>query len=279
MLTAAGGVVVAGDVTDVYLPLAQFLTVHAAATASLRRATDAFFHHSRPVVPFVIGIAGSVAVGKSTIASALQALLRREDGSPDVELVTTDSFLFSNATLEARGLMERKGFPESYDHQRLIETLLAIKAGDSEVEVPVYSHDAYDIVPGELQIVHRPEIVIVEGLNVLQVHTTGTPSDHAVISDFFDFSIYVDAAEEDIEKWFYERVLRLRSTVLHEPDSALHYLALMPVEEVSVLAQQIWHDVNLVNLRENIAPTRSRAQLILEMGSDHRVSRVQLRQA
>jgi type I pantothenate kinase len=218
-------------------------------------------------------------VGKSTTARLLQALLRQSGDKPVVELLTTDGFLQPNAVLEARGLMHRKGFPESYDQRALMEALAAIRAGDAEVVTPVYSHFSYDIVPNEFQVFRRPSIVIVEGLNVLQVTTKGVSRDHAVASDFFDFSIYVDAAEEDIARWFGERLLALRATVLNEPSAYFHRFALLPEDEVAAIGAEIWSSINLVNLRENVAPTRSRAHLVLEKDGEHRVDRLSLRRA
>jgi type I pantothenate kinase len=216
-------------------------------------------------------------VGKSTTARILQALLRRSAGHQNVDLLTTDGFLYPNATLMARGLMERKGFPESYDQRKLIETLAAIRSGRPEVQTPVYSHLAYDILPDEFQVLRRPKIVIVEGLNVLQVSTKGEHPEQVVVSDFFDFSIYVDAVEEDVARWFRERLLALRATVLQKPESFFHQFALLPEDEVSAIAARIWADINLVNLRENVAPTRGRAHLILDKDGEHGVRRVWLR--
>jgi type I pantothenate kinase len=282
-LVATGEPVSTEEVADVYFPLAEFLTLLAAHQRELDQRIGAFLSQDRPAVPFIIGIAGSVAVGKSTTARILQALLRQSAGPPtgagppSVDLLTTDGFLYPNAVLEARGLMERKGFPESYDQKALIEALAAIRAGQAEVATPVYSHLSYDIVPGQVHVLRRPAIVIVEGLNVLGVNTKGAPPEHVVASDFFDFSVFVDAAEEDIARWFTERLLALRSTVLQEPDAFFHRFADLPDDEVTAIARQIWSEINLVNLRENVAPTRGRAHLVLEKGRDHHVSRVLLR--
>ena len=254
-LTATGEPVAVDEVTEVYRPLAQLLSLRAAAARDLQHRTDEFLGDDRPATPFVIGIGGSVAVGKSTTARLLQALLSRGPGRPGVDLLTTDGFLYPNAVLEARGLMTRKGFPESYDQRKLVDALAAIKAGQPEVETPVYSHQTYDIVPGRCQVIRHPELVIVEGLNVLQVNTKDASPDQVVVSDFFDFSIYVDAAEDDIARWFGERLQGLRATALQDPDSFFHHFAAMSDEEVAETAQQIWSGINLVNLRENIAPT------------------------
>ena len=237
-----------------------------------------FLGEDRSTAPFIIGIAGGVAVGKSTTARVLQALLAKGEGRGSVELLTTDGFLWPNATLEARGIMGRKGFPESYDQRRLVEVLTAIRAGEPEVATPVYSHAFYDIVPGELHIIRRPDILIVEGLNVLQISTVGASTSPVVVSDFFDISIYVDAAETDVARWFRERLLVLRSTT-SEPGSLFHGLASLSDREVTALAKQVWDQVNLVNLRENVAPTRGRAHLIVEKGPDHLVHRILLRRS
>jgi type I pantothenate kinase len=266
------------EVVDVYLPLAELLALIADTRQHAQQRIGAFLGEDRERVPFIIGIAGGVAVGKSTTARLLQTLLGNGDKHPSVELLTTDGFLFPNATLEARGIMSRKGFPESYDQRRLIEALAAIRAGVAEVATPVYSHLSYDIVPDELQIIRRPDILIVEGLNVLQVSTRGVAPAPVVVSDFFDVSIYVDAAETDVAGWFKERLLALRSA-LNEPGSFFHRFASLSDEEVVALAEQVWDQVNLVNLQENVAPTRGRAHLILEKGSDHLVRRVLLRRA
>lgn len=275
-LAATGDPVSLDEVADIYVPLAQLLAVYASAGRHARGAVDKFLGRLAPASPFVIGVAGSVAVGKSTTARILQALLGRGTDHPSVELITTDGFLHPNATLEERGLMDRKGFPESYDRRRMVEALAAIRAGDPEVSIPVYSHLTYDIVPGNFQVVARPDMVIVEGLNVLQVNTRDV-CQHVVASDFFDFSIYVDAAEEDIARWFRDRLLQLRESVLTDPDSFFHAFADMSTEEVSAIAGRIWSDINLVNLRENIAPTAGRAHLVLVKDGEHRVRMARLR--
>jgi type I pantothenate kinase len=278
-LSATGEPPSGAEVVDVYLPLAQLLTLLAETKRKAQRSIGAFLEEDRDDVPFVIGIAGGVAVGKSTMARVLQALLRKNADRPAVDLLTTDGFLLPNAVLEERGLMGRKGFPESYDQRALLAALASIRAGDPEVITPVYSHVAYDVVPNQFQTLRRPDIVIVEGLNVLQVNTRGAPRDHVVVSDFFDFSIYVDAAEEDVARWFCERLLTLRSTVLQEPDSFFHRFASLSDQEVAAIAAQVWDEINLVNLRENIAPTRGRAHLVVEKDSGHRVARLLLRRA
>jgi type I pantothenate kinase len=276
-LTATGEPVSTTEVAEVYRPLAELLTVQAAHRRQLDQAVGAFLGRApdRPTAPFLIGIAGSVAVGKSTTARILQALLARP--GTRVDLLTTDGFLHPNAVLEERGLMDRKGFPESYDRRALIAALAAIRSGEAEVPTPVYSHLAYDIVPGQFHVLRRPDVVLVEGLNVLQMPSQGAPPAHAVASDFFDVAIYVDAAEDDIARWFTERLLALRSTVLQEAGSYFHRFAELPADEVAGIAAQIWSGINLVNLRENVAPTRGRAHIVLEKGADHHVTRVLLR--
>jgi len=261
------------EVADVYLPLSRLLSLHAIATNDRELVTDTFLGALPASRPYVIGLAGSVAVGKSTTSRILQALLARWPAHPRVELVTTDGFLHPNRVLTERGLMERKGFPESYNTGALVSFLGALKAGEPEVSAPVYSHIRYDIVEGESQIVREPDIVIVEGLNVLQV----TPGVERHVSDFFDFTIYVDADEVDIERWFVERFFTLRATVFADPDSFFHNYAALADDEVRQMAQFVWRTINGVNLREEILPTRARAQLVLEKGPDHRVRRVRLR--
>jgi type I pantothenate kinase len=266
------------EVEDVYLPLTRLLNLRFSATRDLRNVTDTFLGHFHSRVPFVIGIGGSVAAGKSTIARILQALLGRWPDHPRVDLVTTDGFLFPNAVLEARGLMSRKGFPESYDVKALIGFLAALKAGDDEVHAPVYSHLTYDIVEGGENILRNPDIVIVEGVNVLQTPARrGRTEASVVVSDFFDFSIYVDASEEDLEDWYITRLLLLRETSLTDPRSYFNFLTRSSEDETRHFGSSVWREINLANLRENIAPSRDRAHLVLEKGNDHRVKRVRLR--
>jgi type I pantothenate kinase len=264
------------EVADVYLPLSRLLNLFVAATQELHRATDTFLGSLPARVPYIIGIAGSVAVGKSTTARVLQALLARWPHHPTVDLVTTDGFLHPNAVLEERGLMTRKGFPESYDVRRLVRFLADVKGGQPEARAPVYSHRSYDIVPGEELVVRQPDIVIVEGLNVLQVGDGG-PGLQLFVSDFFDFTIYVDADEADIERWYFERFLTLRETAFTDTEAYFHWLTSLSADEALGFARNIWATINGVNLRENIAPTRERAHLILEKGPDHAVRRVFLR--
>ena len=260
------------EVADVYLPLSRLLNLYVWATHNLHQATATFVGSDSPRVPFVIGIAGSVAVGKSTASRLLQALLSHWPSHPQVDLVTTDGFLLPQRVLEERGLAHRKGFPESYDIRRLLRFMADVKSGAGEVDAPVYSHLAYDIVPGESQVVRHPDIMIVEGLNVLQ-----SGSGPMFVSDFFDFSIYIDAHEGDIEQWYVERFLALRETVFRNPQSYFHRYASLSNDEAMEKAHSIWRDINLVNLQENVAPTRERAHLILEKGRDHAVRRVHLR--
>lgn len=266
------------EVADIHLPLSRLLNLYVGATQKLHEASATFLGSATPRVPYVIGVAGSVAVGKSAISRVLQALLARWPGHPQVDLITTDGFLLPKRELEARGLLERKGFPASYDQRRLVRFMADVKSGAPEVSAPVYSHLTYDIVPGEVQSVRHPDIVIVEGLNVLQTGAgrAGRPLP-MFVSDFFDFSIYVDANEADIEQWYIERFLALRDTVFQNPSSYFHrYAALTPAEAVET-ARTIWQTINLVNLRQNVLPTRERAHLILEKGRDHAVRRVKLR--
>ena len=266
------------EVADIYLPVSRLLNLYVGATQSLHRATATFVGSESPRVPYVIGLAGSVAVGKSTTSRVLKALLSSWPSHPQVDLVTTDGFLRPQRELEERGLAQRKGFPESYDLRRLVQFMADVKSGAAEAVAPVYSHLAYDIVPGERQVVRRPDIVIVEGLNVLQTGSgrAGQPMP-SFVSDFFDFSIYVDAAEEDIEQWYVERFLKLRETVFRDPSSYFHRYAALSPDEAAATARQIWTSINAVNLRENVRPTRERAHLILEKGRDHAVRRIRLR--
>jgi type I pantothenate kinase len=266
------------EVRDIYLPLTRLLNLYVEALQELHRSTDAFFGRRSRKVPFVIGVGGSVAVGKSTTARLLQLLLARWSNHQRVDLITTDGFLHPTAELERRGLMGRKGFPESYDVRRLVRFLADVKGGCPVVQAPVYSHLAYDIVPGEYQVVRQPDILIFEGLNVLQPPSHKELEAHRpVVSDYFDFSIYVDAAETDNERWYLERFLAFRQTVFADERSYFHRYSKLSAEEAEATARGIWKTINLTNLRENIAPTRERARLIIHKGSDHHVERLQLR--
>lgn len=273
------------EVETIYLPVSRLLNLHVAATQHLHRTTETFLGTPPSPIPYVIGIAGSVAVGKSTVARILQALLRRWPAHPRVDLVTTDGFLFPLGVLESRGILNRKGFPESYDVRRLVEFISDIKTAAGRVRAPVYSHQTYDIVPGEFQVVDRPDIVIIEGLNVLQRGSAApagrsdgaSPTEPVFVSDFFDFSIYIDADEADIEQWYVARFLRLRETVFRDPQSYFHRFSRLTEAESEATAHEIWRTINGVNLRENIQPTRERARLILEKDREHQVRRVRLR--
>jgi type I pantothenate kinase len=264
------------EVEQIYLPLSRLLSLYVRATQELHRASQTFLGHHTAKVPFIIGLAGSVAVGKSTTARILRALLSRWPGHPSVDLVTTDGFLFPNAVLNARGILNRKGFPESYDRARLVRFLADVKGGVPEAHAPVYSHQRYDIVPDAAQTVRQPDIAIVEGLNVLQAPHERADS-QVFASDFFDFTIYVDASEEDIRRWYVERFLRLRDTVFQDPQSYFHRYGSLNEAEARDTAANIWAAINEVNLRENIAPTRMRAHLILRKGPTHAVEQVLLR--
>ena len=264
------------EVVDVYLPLSRLLNLHVAATQQIAEVTDTFLGAPRAPVPYVIGIAGSVAVGKSTTARVLQALLSRWHSHPRVDLVPTDGFLLPNAELTARGILNRKGFPESYDQRGLVQFLAAVKSGDEEARAPVYSHAVYDVCPNEHVVVRRPDVLIVEGLNVLQT-PPATSQRAEFVSDFFDFSIYVDAEEEDIEAWYVARFLALRDTVFSDPGSYFHRYSALSEEALVAEARRVWRTINRPNLHENIAPTRERADLVLRKSADHGVSDVWLR--
>ena len=266
------------EVTLIYLPLSRLLNLYVAATQNLRHASDTFLGTLPAPVSYVIGVAGSVAVGKSTAARVIQALLARWPNHPKVDLITTDGFLYPNRVLESKGIMDRKGFPESYDLRALLQFMRDLKSGKREVEAPVYSHEAYDIVPGKKKIVKQPDIVIVEGLNVLQTSDgRGGAPPRTFVSDFFDFSIFIDADEPHIRQWYVDRFLTFRNTVFKNPTSYFHRYASLSNEEARRTALQIWESINAVNLRKNILPTRDRAHLVLHKAEDHAVTSVKLR--
>lgn len=266
------------EVDAVYRPLSRLLALYVEATGRLHSASSTFLAEGTDRTPYVIGIGGSVAVGKSTTARVLRELMARWPATPRVELVTTDGFLLPNAELERRGLMERKGFPESYDRRGLLRFLAAVKAGSREVRAPVYSHQAYDIVPDRFVVVRRPDVLIVEGLNVLQpARPTAAGESSLAVSDFFDFSIYVDARTRDVRRWYVDRFLSLRHTAFARPDSYFHRYAALDDEAATARAEEIWDSINEPNLVANILPTRGRATLVLRKGPDHAVQRVRLR--
>jgi type I pantothenate kinase len=266
------------EVEDIYLPLSRLLNLYVVATQDLYHVTTRFLGHPEPKVPYIIGVAGSVAVGKSTTSRILQALLSHWPNHRNVALVTTDGFLYSNAELGERGLLNRKGFPESYDIKQLINFLQRLKSGESNLQVPIYSHHHYDIVSGEYQVIEKADIVIVEGLNVLQ-----TASDRygkqplSFVSDFFDFSIYVDAQTHIIEKWFLDRFMLFRDKARNDPDAFFYQFTQMKENEALQFAQNIWSSINELNLVENILPYKNRANLVLQKGQDHFVEKVYLR--
>ena len=261
------------EVAEVYVPLSRLINLYVAGAMSTGSEVREFLGQPVQPTPFVIGVAGSVAVGKSTIARLLRELLSRWPDTPSVELVTTDGFLLPNAELERRGLMQRKGFPESYDRRALLRFVSEVKSGVAEVHAPVYSHLVYDVVPDEHVVVKRPDVLIVEGLNVLQPPTSG----RLALSDLFDFTIYVDARTSDIENWYVERFLRLQRGAFADPSSYFHRYASLSEDEAVARARGIWDEINGPNLEANILPTRARASLVLRKGPDHTVSTVLLR--
>ncbi len=264
------------EVARFFLPLSRLLNLYVGASQELYRASDTFLGRLPAKTPFVIGIAGSVAVGKSTTSRVLRQILSRWPNHPRVELVTTDGFLYPNQVLEDRGLMDRKGFPESYDRRRLLRFLAEVKSGEAEVKAPVYNHLIYDVVPGAEVVVRQPDILIVEGLTVLQAGPVDL--DRSIfVSDFFDFSIYVDAAVEDIRNWYIERFFTLRETAFKDPRSYFHRYSELSDDETAATATDIWTRINEKNLMENILPTRERADLIVVKGADHAVTEVKLR--
>jgi len=261
------------EVEDIYLPLSRLLRLFYEASAGLRETVGGFLGERIRPVPFIIAVAGSVAVGKSTTARVLRALVSRWPQQPATDLVTTDSFLYPNEVLQQRGLASRKGFPESYDRRALLRFVQQVRAGAAEVTAPVYSHLAYDIVPGERQSVRRPDILILEGINVLQPARAGA----LTLADFFDFSIYVDARTDHIRQWFLGRLHALRATAFTDPQSPFRNLAQVSIADVDAFGTEIWKTINEVNLVENIQPTRARATLVLHKDADHSVTHVRLR--
>ncbi|SJM58359.1 type I pantothenate kinase [Gulosibacter sp. 10] len=262
------------EVREVYVPLSRLLNIHIANARELRRSTTSFLGKRAAPTPFVIGVAGSVAVGKSTVARLLRELLRRWEDTPRVELITTDGFLYPNEELQRRGIMHRKGFPESYDRRALLRFVTQVKSGAPEVRAPFYSHMVYNIVPDAEIVVNSPDVLIVEGLNVLQPPA----KEHGLaLSDMFDFSIYVDARTDDISRWYEDRFLRLQKGAFANPSSYFRRYADLSQEEALATARRIWRSINLPNLEQNVLPTRSRARLILRKAPDHSVDRVLLR--
>ncbi len=263
------------EVEDVYLPVSHLLSLYANQTQKLHSASSNFLGERSAKTPFIIGIAGSVAVGKSTVARLLKELMSRWEGTPKVELVTTDGFLYPNAELERRGILDRKGFPESYDRKRLLKFVSDVKSGVASVTAPVYSHLSYDIVEGEFEEVNTPDVLILEGLNVLQPPAIGQ---ELALSDFFDFTIYIDANPQTIAKWYLSRFLQLWTSAFTNPRSYFHPLTKQLNQEQAIeRAEGFWKNINLPNLRENIEPTRSRAKLVMQKGDEHRVQQVLLR--
>jgi len=266
------------EVEEVYHPLSQLLTLYESAAGRLHEATTRFLGEVPARTPFVIGIAGSVAVGKSTTARVLRELLARWPDTPRVELVTTDGFLYPNAELERRGLLHRKGFPESYDRRRLLRFVSDVKSGAPSVRAPLYSHLTYDIVPGAEIVVRQPDVLIVEGLNVLQPARARLDGRQGLaISDYFDFSVYVDARTADVAQWYVDRFLRLRETAFARPESYFHRYADLTDSQARARARAIWTEINELNLVQNVLPTRGRARLVLTKSADHTVSRIRLR--
>lgn len=266
------------EISDIYLPLSRLLSFYVTAMQSLHHSSQQFLGKPEPKVPYIIGVAGSVAVGKSTTSRILKALLSRWPNHPKVTVVTTDGFLYPNHALEEQGIMNRKGFPESYDLPALMQFLIDVKSGKDNVRAPLYSHQRYDIVPNKFIDVNKPDILILEGLNILQTGLNKAGQQSALfVSDFFDFSIFVDAEVELIKKWYVERVVKFSQTAFRDPKSYFHYLSELNPEEIFQFATRVWDEINAVNLVQNILPCRDRAQLILKKDAHHAVEQVSLR--
>lgn len=265
------------EVERTYLPLSRLLSLYVGATQDLSRTTDIFLGTPPDKVPYLIGLAGSVAVGKSTSARVLQELLSRWPNSPRVDLITTDGFLHPNSILEERDLMQRKGFPESYDQRALLECVARLKSGEQNIEIPVYSHLTYDVLPDRRRLIEAPDVIIIEGLNVLQTGPATLDGPKVFVSDYFDFAIYVDADPDVVRSWYIDRFLTLRQSAFSDPRSYFTRYASLSDDEAVTTASGIWDSINGPNLSENIAPTRDRADLILRKGHNHRVEEIRLR--
>lgn len=266
------------EIRDIYLPLSRLLSYYVNATATRQSVTMKFLNQKTQKIPFIIGVAGSVSVGKSTTSRVLQALLSRWEGNTKVALITTDGFLYPNDILEEKGLMLKKGFPQSYDIHRLLNFVSDVKSGKKEVKAPRYSHQTYDIVPGEYEIISQPDVLILEGLNVLQ-SGMDYPQDkpRVFVSDYLNFSIYVDAEEEQLEEWYISRFMNYRELAKNTPDSYFYTFTQLSYDEANKIAKSVWREINRKNLNKNILPTRERANLILHKGENHKVDYVRLR--